>query len=72
MCSPGRECVEILSFDSKRYVGAQIGVYNPTGERVGEVSHLRNLEFVVLAGDRDRVTAANAAVELPRAQSSLF
>ncbi|MFI5052758.1 MAG: DNA adenine methylase [Acidimicrobiia bacterium] len=58
MCAPGRECVEVLSFDSKRYVGAQIGIYNPSGDRVGEVSHLRNLEFVVLAGDRERVEAA--------------
>jgi adenine-specific DNA-methyltransferase len=35
--------------DFKRYVGAQIGIYNPQGDRVGEVSHLRNKEniFVV-------------------------
>lgn len=60
MCSPGREAVEVLAFDSKRYVGAQIGIFNPAGEKVGKVSHLRNLEFVVLAGDRERVAAAKA------------
>lgn len=32
--------------DYKRYVGAQIGVYNPQGERVGKTSHLRNREFL--------------------------
>ena len=32
--------------DHKRYVGAQIGIYNPSGDVVGEVSHLRNKEFL--------------------------
>ena len=27
--------VEVLAFDSRRYVGAQIGIHNPQGERVG-------------------------------------
>jgi adenine-specific DNA-methyltransferase len=48
--------VEVLSFDSRRYVGAQIGIHNPKGERVGTVSHVRNLEYVVIAGDRSEVT----------------
>jgi adenine-specific DNA-methyltransferase len=47
--------VRVLAFDSKRYVGAQIGIHNPRGERVGEVSHLRNLEYVVVAGEADLV-----------------
>lgn len=55
MCSP-RGHVEVLQFESKRYVGAQIGIYNPQGEKVGKVSHLRNLEYVVVAGERDDVT----------------
>jgi adenine-specific DNA-methyltransferase len=38
--------VEVLTRDYKRYVGAQIGIYSPAGERVGEVSHLRNTELV--------------------------
>ena len=45
-----RERVELLSFDSRRYVGAQIGIHSPDGRRVGEVSHLRNRELVVVAG----------------------
>ena len=32
--------VGVLAFDSKRYVGAQIGIYNPSGEKVGKVSHV--------------------------------
>jgi hypothetical protein len=31
-------------------VGAQIGIYNPQGEKVGRVSHLRNREYLFLAG----------------------
>ncbi len=44
--------VVALAFDSKRYVGAQIGIHDPSGKRVGAVSHLRNLEYVVVAGPR--------------------
>ncbi|PRP91407.1 Modification methylase FokI [Enhygromyxa salina] len=38
--------VTVLSHDYKRYVGAQIGIYNPSGAKVGAVSHLRNLEYL--------------------------
>lgn len=49
--------VEVLAFDSKRYVGAQIGIHSPSGEKVGRVSHLRNLEYVVIAGDKAEIRA---------------
>ncbi len=52
--------VEVVAFDSKRYVGAQIGVHSPTGEKVGEVKRLRNVEYLFLAGDPERVAAAAA------------
>jgi adenine-specific DNA-methyltransferase len=42
--------VRCIATDFKRYVGAQIGIHNPDGERVGEVSHLRNKELLFLAG----------------------
>jgi adenine-specific DNA-methyltransferase len=38
--------VTVIERDYKRYVGAQIGIYNPKGEKVGKVSHLRNTEFL--------------------------
>lgn len=44
------ERVEILDFDSKRYVGSQIGGYNQSGELVGKPGARRNLEHLVLAG----------------------
>jgi adenine-specific DNA-methyltransferase len=44
--------VAVLRVDSARYVGAKIGIYNPAGEKIGRVSHLRNQEliFVVACG----------------------
>lgn len=54
MCSVHGEVVA-LAFDSKRYVGAQIGIHDPRGNKVGTVGRTRNLEYVVVAGPRDRV-----------------
>jgi adenine-specific DNA-methyltransferase len=69
MCS-GRGAVRVLAFDSKRYVGAQIGIYSPGGEKVGRVSHLRNVEYVLVAGPPDRVDTAASGLDgarrLPR------
>jgi adenine-specific DNA-methyltransferase len=50
-----RGCAEILAFDSRRYVGAQIGVHNLKGEKVGQVSHTRNVEYLIVAGERSLV-----------------
>jgi adenine-specific DNA-methyltransferase len=44
-----------LAFDSRRYVGAQIGIHNPQGKKVGKVARLRNVEYVVVGGDAARV-----------------
>jgi adenine-specific DNA-methyltransferase len=46
----GHQKVSMLSYDYKRYVGAQIGIFNPSGEKVGQVSHLRNHEHIFVAG----------------------
>ena len=61
----GHEDVRMLAFDYKRYVGAQIGIYNPAGKKVGKVSHLRNTEYIFIAGPSDRVDAAAAAATAP-------
>ncbi|HEY2303314.1 MAG TPA: hypothetical protein VGH66_15545, partial [Acidimicrobiales bacterium] len=47
--------VEVLAFDSKRYVGALIGIHNPKGEKVGRVTHTRNVEYLIVAGEADLV-----------------
>lgn len=53
--------VEATDRSYKRYVGAQIGVYNPKGVKVGAPTHLRNRECLFLVGpDPD---AARRALE---------
>jgi adenine-specific DNA-methyltransferase len=54
-----------LAFDSARYVGARIGIFDPSGRKVGRVSHVSNQELIVIAGEsalvRHVVEAAEAA-----------
>lgn len=38
--------VSVLAVPYARYVGAKIGIYNPDGQKVGRVSHTRNLEYI--------------------------
>lgn len=40
--------VQRIDIDFQRYVGAQIGVHNLAGEKVGKVSHTRNVEHLFL------------------------
>jgi adenine-specific DNA-methyltransferase len=56
LCAP-RGTVRALAFDSKRYVGAQIGIHDPAGRRVGRVGRLRNVEYLLVAGDAADVAA---------------
>ncbi|MDA1082290.1 MAG: DNA adenine methylase [Gemmatimonadetes bacterium] len=45
-------CGEVATIPvvGRRYVGAQIGIFNPSGKKVGRVSHLTNHEFIFVAG----------------------
>lgn len=52
--------VFVLERDFKRYVGAQIGIYSPDGDKVGAVSHLKNKEYLFI------VPAPGAETRLPR------
>jgi adenine-specific DNA-methyltransferase len=56
----------IVETDYKRYVGAQIGIYDPKGRKVGQVSHLRNKEYlyVVSRGTREQAGQAAAGPKL--------
>lgn len=51
----GQAVVRTIEMDYRRYVGAQIGIHNREGKKVGRVSHLRNKEylFVVTRPDVD-------------------
>jgi adenine-specific DNA-methyltransferase len=54
----GHESVGVLAFESRRYVGARIGIFNGAGEKVGKVGRLRNNELVFVAGPAGKVEAA--------------
>ena len=56
--------VGVVAVDFKRYVGAQIGIHNPSGEKVGRVSHLRNKEYLFVVSERrDTVDSVVRAIE---------
>jgi adenine-specific DNA-methyltransferase len=46
--------VEVVASDFKRYVGAQIGIHNPQGVKVGTVGRLRNTEYLFIAAAQPR------------------
>ncbi len=67
-----RGAVHTIVIAHKRYVGAQIGIHNPAGERVGKISHLRNREFLYLvAEDRAVVERVGAAIQAGLADRQL-
>ena len=55
-----RGAVEVLAFDSRRYIGSQIGVFDPKGKKVGRAGRARNTEFVVVAGPASLVSRMSA------------
>jgi adenine-specific DNA-methyltransferase len=57
--------VATLAFDSARYVGARIGIFDPSGRKVGRVSHLANQELLIIAGEGALVRHVVAAVGAP-------
>jgi adenine-specific DNA-methyltransferase len=38
--------VRVMEQEFRRYIGARIGIYSPTGNKVGNVSHVTNTEYV--------------------------
>ncbi|MGI6379776.1 MAG: DNA adenine methylase [Anaerolineae bacterium] len=65
--------VRVLTRDHDRYVGARIGIYNPDGDKVGKISHVRNKEYLYLVGREESVLdQAIEAVAAPATQPTLF
>jgi adenine-specific DNA-methyltransferase len=51
--------VEVVEVDFPRYVGARIGIFNPSGVKVGTVGRLRNKEHLfIVSEERARARAA--------------
>jgi adenine-specific DNA-methyltransferase len=42
--------VTVVEHEYKRYVGAKIGIYNPSGKKVGRPGHLLNKEYLYVVG----------------------
>ena len=66
----GQAQVTTIENDYKRYVGAQIGIHDLQGNKVGKVTHLRNKEYLYVVSKNDLTeqlsTLANrSADELP-------
>lgn len=57
------EAVQVFEFDYKRYVGAQIGIHNPSGEKVGKVSHVRNKELIFIASADSIISQLNGTLK---------
>ncbi len=65
--------VTVLRHPYKRYVGAQIGIYNPKGEKVGRVSHLKNEELLfVISQEKKFIENLTNKTSAYIHQSSLF
>lgn len=67
----GRGSVEVLAFDSRRYIGSQIGVFDPRGKKVGRAGKARNTEFLVVAGPAKVVARMCAGYPQTGANSGL-
>src|ERR1700677_3494787 len=52
-----------LAFDSARYVGGRTRIFEPSGRKVGRVSHLSNQELIVIAGESALVRHVVGAAE---------
>jgi adenine-specific DNA-methyltransferase len=57
MCEQRGQPVKVLAFDARRYIGQQIGVFSPDGRRVGQASHERNVEYLLVSAPEERLAA---------------
>ncbi len=68
----GEGKVTTIENDFKRYVGAQIGIYNPQGEKVGKISHLNNKEYLYVVSRECLAERLAPMRTVPTEQVGLF
>ncbi len=68
----GQGKVTTIESDYKQYVGAQIGIHNLRGEKVGKVSHLRNKEYLYVVSRECLAERLETVTAAPADQLSLF
>ena len=49
MCEVRGHPVEVLAFDTRRYIGQRLGVFGPDGRKVGVPGPERNIEYVLVS-----------------------
>jgi len=49
MCEARGHPVEVLAFDTRRYIGQRLGVFGPDGRKVGVPGPERNIEYVLIS-----------------------
>ena len=49
MCEARGNPVEVLAFDTRRYIGQRLGVFGPDGRKVGVPGPERNIEYVLIS-----------------------
>ena len=49
MCAARGNPVEVLAFDTRRYIGQRLGVFGPHGRKVGVPGPERNVEYVLVS-----------------------
>lgn len=68
-----RGAVAVVEHEYRRYVGAQIGIHNPAGQKVGKVSHLKNHELIYVCSDHAPALAhARSGAPMTATQTRLF
>lgn len=55
MCERRGNPVTVLAYDTRRYIGQQIGVFSPDGRRVGQAGPERNVEYLLISAPEERL-----------------
>ncbi|MGC3994244.1 MAG: DNA adenine methylase [Propionicimonas sp.] len=53
LCAVRGYPVEVLAFDTRRYIGQRLGVFSPGGQRVGVPGPERNVEYLLVSAPED-------------------
>jgi adenine-specific DNA-methyltransferase len=70
MCEQRGRPVRVLAYDTRRYIGQRLGVFNPAGQRVGVPGPERNTEYLLVSAP-DEVLAAIALSAPPTDTSAV-
>lgn len=61
MCEQRGLPVRVLAYDARRYIGQQLGVFNPDGRRVGQPGPERNVEYLLVSAPEEVLAAITSS-----------